>query len=257
MPFIYEKAQNIDQLYFAIVQLQLHSYSYEIIDTKENKMPEKPVIKLKTQKKQPELISTKQIKKKIEANKFFSGFILSINEQIYVSLETRSLVHLNKGINCVNIKFPVNYNGKSEIITLDLNYCELIEKISIIKESYILINLTQLIKNQMIETNDHILIYYLSQNQNEILQNTKINNGQMITIYHSTLINNQFEYPIIRISNLLYNQSPIFDTIKSEKEKALMGAPIFEVSNQYFNLIGMINQTDDHINYIKLPYITI
>ena len=257
MPFIYEKVNNIDQLYCAIVQLQLHSYSYEIINSEEKQIIEKPVIKLKTHNKQPELVSTKKIKKKMEPNKFFSGFILIINEQIYLLFETLSVIHNNKGINYVNIKFPVICNDILDIITLDVNYCELIEKMSIIKESYILINLTELVKKQIVGINDLIKIYYLSHSQNEILHNTKINNGQMVAIYHPIFMYNKFEYPIIRISNLLHNQSQIFDTIKSEKEKALMGAPIFEVCNSYFNLIGMVHHMDDHINYIKLPNITV
>src|SRR5678810_428420 len=106
MPPTYLKATNLEQLYHAIVQIQLSNTYYEIteIETKKKKL------RLKTQSSKPVeemIVKEKQLKKKNDVTKFFSGFIMKHQDQYYALTETNILLNSVKGVNIVKLKFIV------------------------------------------------------------------------------------------------------------------------------------------------------
>ena len=253
MQIIYKKANTIDQIYCSTTQIQLHSYIYEIIEQTNTA----PAIKLKTQAERTPIMSSKQIKKKIESSKFFSGCIIYLNNQIYILCETRSLVHLNKGINAVNIKFGIHYNNKYDLMSLDFNYDNLIEKTCIIREAYTLIDIKSALLQQSVHSGENATIFYLNPNEDLLHHNFFKNSGQMICIYHPKIIDNKYINPIIRTSQLIFNQTGIFDFRKTEKDLILVGCPLFCVSDQSLQLIGFIDKIDDYITYFDIALIKI
>ena len=164
--------------------------------------------------------------------------------------ETNILLNNVKGINLVKLKFIVEYLGSREIITLDFNYNDLIEENMVTKEAYSFINLTPLLE-RILSSHENINIYYIDYDQPLIVNEKFLNHKQMISFHYVQLIDRDVIHPVIRCSQLIHNESTIYDLFKGSKEYYLIGSPIFVVEGENLHFIGMTNEFKDYyINYV-------
>jgi len=255
MPPTYKKAEHLEQLYYAIVQLQMCNTYYEVTEVE----TQKKKLRLKTETSQlPEecVVKEKKLKKNNEVLRFISGMIIQIDGKLYALTETQSLIHNIKGVNLIKLKFIVEYGERKEIITLEFPYTELVETEMIIKEAYSMIDLTRLLNQKLQQYND-IIIYY-TDFQDPIITNEKfLTNKQMLAIHYMQLIEGEIVSPVIRASQLIHDQSTIFDLYRSPKEYYLMGSPVFIVENLSFRFIGFINQfKESYLQFFHRDFIT-